>query len=295
MFLTEALTVKHLQTNFFLTPICRYHVLLRIIHNLVYSSRTTSEHVFSMTQSLWPYSRLVSHRAGGHLAPENTMRAFEKALEIGAMAIETDVMLTRDSVPVLSHDETLGRAIAGSGNICDLTWYELRQCDAGIRFASEYSGTPVLLFEESLTYCREHGIWMNVELKPATGFDVATAKVAADSLTRLWEPSDSASPLISSFSETALEAFAKAAPDYTRALLLETLPADWLQRAQRLGAKAVNPDADLVTEDFVKKAHAAGMGIMCYTVDDPVRARDLFAIGVDSICTNRFDLLAKIL
>ena len=74
---------------------------------------------------MWPYPRTLAHRGGGTLAPENTLAALRCGLAYGYRAVEFDVMLASDGVPVVVHDPELGRTVAGSGHINDYTAAQL--------------------------------------------------------------------------------------------------------------------------------------------------------------------------
>ena len=128
---------------------------------------------------MWPYPKVLAHRGGGTLAPENTMAGLRCGMQAGFRAIEYDVMLARDGVPVVMHDPFLGRTVAGSGHVYDYDALELAGMDAGAWFGRAFEGEPVPLFVEFAQVCRAHGIWMNIELKPAPGHESETGRVVA--------------------------------------------------------------------------------------------------------------------
>ena len=74
---------------------------------------------------MWTYPRFLAHRGGGKLAPENTIAGLQCGLDHGYRAVEFDVMLARDGVPVVMHDPYLGRTVAGAGNVFDYDAAEL--------------------------------------------------------------------------------------------------------------------------------------------------------------------------
>ena len=245
---------------------------------------------------MWPYPKVVAHRGGGKMAPENTIAALLCGLEYGFHAVEFDVMLARDGVPVVVHDTYLGRTIPGSGNVFDYDAAELVTMDAGSWFAPRFKGEPVPLYVQFADACRRHGIWMNVELKPAPGFEEETGRVVA-TLTQAMFGLQIASddplqvPLLSSFSMAALEAAQLAAPDIPRALLLDDAPPDWLDQANKLNAVAIHINHKKLTRQLARAIRDAGLGLFCYTVNDPVRARELLDWGVDALCTDRIDII----
>jgi glycerophosphoryl diester phosphodiesterase len=245
---------------------------------------------------MWRYPKILAHRGGGKLAPENTLAGLRCGIAHGFRAIEFDVMLARDGVPVVMHDPYLGRTVAGSGNVFDYDSAELANMDAGRWFGREYEGEPVPLFMPFARECKANGVWMNIELKPAPGFDVETGGMVAAIVTGMFAgelaSGDLASvPLLSSFSHAALEAAHKAAPAVPRACLMGELPPDWEQRAQSVEAVAIHVNHRHLTPDLARAVRQAGFGLFCYTVNDPARARELLAWGVDAFCTDRIDLI----
>jgi glycerophosphoryl diester phosphodiesterase len=99
----------------------------------------------------WPYPRLVAHRGGGSLAPENTLAAVKLGQSLGYRAHEIDVKLSGDDVPILLHDETLARTTNGKGRAADLPWSALRVLDAGGWHSAEFRGEPLPRSRRSLS------------------------------------------------------------------------------------------------------------------------------------------------
>ncbi len=245
---------------------------------------------------MWPYPKILAHRGGGKLAPENTIAALRCGLAHGFHAVEFDVMLARDGVPVVMHDPYLGRTVAGSGHVYDYDATELVAKDAGSWFGARFGGEPVPLFTQFVSFCKENAIWMNIEIKPAPGFEAATGKAVA-SLTRalfgleIAQDNPALVPLLSSFSTVALAAAQQAAPDLPRALLLDQTPPDWEAQARALDAVAIHTNQKHLTAELAAQILDAGFGLFCYTVNDPQRARELLAWGVQGFCTDRIDLI----
>jgi glycerophosphoryl diester phosphodiesterase len=247
---------------------------------------------------MWPYPRILAHRGGGTLAPENTLAGLRRGMEAGFRAIEFDVMLARDGVPVVLHDPELGRTVAGTGSVADIDAHDLAARDAGSWFGPDYAGEPVPLFVEFAQYCKAHGVWMNIEIKPVPGHDAQTGTVVARLAAAMFADELAAgrlerAPLLSSFSEAALEAARDAAPTLPRAWLTSSLPADWEARARALGVVAIHTNHMRLTRAQAAAVKAAGFGLFCYTVNAPARARELFGWGVDGLCTDRIDLIGS--
>ncbi|MEO6354305.1 MAG: glycerophosphodiester phosphodiesterase family protein, partial [Burkholderiaceae bacterium] len=98
-------------------------------------------------------------------------------------------------------------------------------------------------------------------------------------------------PLFSSFSFDALMAARDAAPEIPRGYLVDAVPPDWRVRLQALAAVALHVNHETLTPDLAQQVRAAGCGLFCYTVNDPVRAREILSWGVDGFCTDRIDLI----
>lgn len=252
-------------------------------------------------RSTWLWPRLLAHRGGGALAPENTLAALRKGYELGFRAVEFDVMLAADQVPVLMHDAEFGRTVRESGNVWSTPSRTLRGMDAGGWFGAGYSGEPVPLYEDAMRYCRAHGLWMNVEIKPAPGFEHITGEVVGsltqafflDRIAAMSDPGAIVVPLFSSFSEVALAGARQASPGIPRGLLFDAVPPDWRERLVRLDCVTLHCNHARLTEATARAIGAAGYGLLCYTVNSIARAEELFGWGVDAICTDRLDLFAQ--
>ena len=240
--------------------------------------------------SRWPYPRLIAHRGGGAAAPENTLAAIRTAARMGFAGVEFDVMLAADCVPVLIHDETLERTTSGRGAVARAQSAALGALDAGSWFNAAFAGEPVPRYADAARLCMELGLWANVEIKPAPGFERETGAIAAAMSAELWRGAPAA-PLLSSFSAAALEAAREAAPELPRALLVERIGADWRESIERLGCFSLHCDHRHLTPGQAREVREAGIALLCYTVNDPARARELSAWGVDAIFTDRLDLI----
>lgn len=250
---------------------------------------------------MWFYPKIVAHRGGGSLAPENTLAAMRCGYAHGFRAVEFDVMLSSDSNPVLMHDPEFGRTVRGNGKVCNTTARELAAMDAGSWFGAEFAGEPVPGYEQIVRFCRERGIWMNVEIKPAPGCDVQTGRVVAESTQRLFAAevaayvhgvNDASLPLLSSFSFEALVAAKAAAPRVPRGFLVDVIPSDWHDRLQTLDAVALHTNHKNLTPELASAVKKAGYGLFCYTVNSLERAKEILQWGVDGFCTDRIDIIA---
>ena len=248
---------------------------------------------------MWPYPKIVAHRGAGKLAPENTLAAMQCGLQYGFRAVEFDVMLSKDGVPVLMHDPEFGRTVAGKGAVADTLAADLLRMDAGSWFDPRFSDVTVPDYETVFRYCFTHGIWMNVEIKPAPGFEQETGHVVAQTTARLLQEKAkehgdaraSAPPLFSSFSFDALMCAKQSAPEIARGYLLDEYECNWQKALQTLEAVALHTNHKYLTANWAKEIKQAGYGLFCYTVNDTDRAREILSWGVDGFCTDRIDLI----
>lgn len=249
----------------------------------------------------WPYARVLAHRGGGALAPENTIAAIEVAHARGFRAIEFDVRLARDGVPVVIHDATLERTTDGTGPVAERSAAELARLDAGRRHDPRFAGVPVPTLEEVIRHCRARGIWANIEIKRVAGAEEHVGAVVARTVLALYRdvlcaqgegaPREVRAPLLSSFSRAALVGAQRAAPALARGYLVRDVPPDWREALEALGCVSLHADHRALTEATARAVKAAGYWLFCYTVDDPARARELLGWGVDAFCTDRIDLI----
>jgi glycerophosphoryl diester phosphodiesterase len=229
----------------------------------------------------WPYPRIVAHRGGGALAPENTLGAIRLGAAKGFKGVEFDVMLTADALPIIIHDETLERTTNGRGSVPNMKYAELVSLDAG-------GGERIPTFEEAAQLCRELGLWANVEIKPAEGHERATGLAVARLTRELWRGA-ALQPLLSSFSIVALQAAQEAAPELRRGYLVGKPPDDWRDTMRRLECSALHCNFKALTPALADEIHRHGWGILLWTVNDPAIARQMLAYGADCLVTDALD------
>jgi glycerophosphoryl diester phosphodiesterase len=239
-------------------------------------------------------TRIYAHRGGGTLAPENTLEAMQLAHRMGFGAVEFDVMLSRDHVPVLMHDPQFGRTVQGTGEVAAHTAAQLTQMNAGAwQGRPEYAQAKVPLFEDVVRYCRHAHLHMNIEIKPTPGIEAITGEVVARETLRLFadEADPARWPLFSSFKADAIAAAQRIAPTIPRAMLYSTLPANWQEELQRLACSALHTNYRHLHAATAQSIKAAGLGLLVYTVNEMQSARAVFELGVDALCTDKLELI----
>lgn len=212
----------------------------------------------------------IAHRGASMSFPENTLAAFRAAVDEGAGMCELDVQLTRDGAVVVIHDETVDRTTNGSGAVAELTLAEIQRLDAG---HGEHIPTLDEVFAATAGKCG-----LNIELKAGR----VEAEVAR--LLRKWNALDSSA--VSSFDLDSLKLIREADPAVRIGVLVEENPAERFDAAARLHAYAVNPRFDLAWPEFCQKAHALGLEVLAWTVDEVELMGLLINNGVDGIMTN---------
>jgi glycerophosphoryl diester phosphodiesterase len=233
----------------------------------------------------WPYPRIVAHRGGGTLAPENTLAAIRCGAELGFRGVEFDVMLSRDGVPVLIHDETLLRTAGRRGRVAHTDFATLATLDAGAWRGRRWRGERIPSLAAAGALCRELGLWANVEIKPAQGHARATGAAAARLARELWRDA-ALPPLLSSFSIDALIAARRAVPELPRGWLVGRIPVNWRESLAALECVALHCHHRALTPRLADEIHAAGYAILCWTVNDRRTAKKLLRWGVDCLVTD---------
>jgi glycerophosphoryl diester phosphodiesterase len=234
----------------------------------------------------WPWPALIAHRGGGSFAPENTLAALRTGARQGFRMVEFDVKLSQDDVLFLLHDDTIDRTSNGQGLASSLSWAALSEWDFSRGHGPDFAGEPAPTLRAAAACTRALGVHSNVEIKPATGFEARTGQAVARAARRLWQGAP-LPPLLSSFSETALESARTAAPELPRALLIEgPVPADWQARLRGLGCGGLNIDTQYADREVVREVLAQGATLAVWTVNDANRARELLGWGCQAVFTD---------
>lgn len=239
---------------------------------------------------------VIAHRGASGVAPENTMAAFRKALELGAGFIETDLQLSRDARLVAMHDDTLERTTNGRGPVSSKTVEELRKLDAGSWFppsgqgAASFAGERIPTIEEILAFGREHEIGLHLEIKPTGPSGAEHAIVGA-----LHASNEVARSVVLSFSAGVLKRVRQLDPLVMTGFLFSDRLSSPVSTAVDAGARQLLPRIDRVTRELVTEAHAHDLKVVAWTADSRAEMQKLIAAGVDGIITNYPDRLIELL
>jgi glycerophosphoryl diester phosphodiesterase len=256
-------------------------------------------------RSNWPVN--FAHRGASGRAPENTLEAFRLAVEAGAGGLELDVHMTRDGEIVVIHDETVDRTTDGSGAVAGMTLGELRNLDAGYRFSPDggstypYRGRGFRIPTLAEVYEELPGVCVNIDIKePQPGAENAVLQV-------IREANTGERSLVVSDGHAVVRRFRRVSGGHisTGASRLEIttfylLGRLRLERLVRPPYDALQVPVDyrgipLATPRFLEAAHARGVRVDVWTINDPNEMRRLLDLGVDVIMTDRPETLASVL
>jgi glycerophosphoryl diester phosphodiesterase len=233
---------------------------------------------------------VVAHRGASGHAPENTLAAFHRAAELGAVFIETDLQISRDAHIVVIHDDRLDRTTTGRGPVRERTLAELRELDAGSWYDPRFAGERIPTLEEVLEFSRQSDVVFYLEIKPGAPWGVEQAVVGA-----LRSAGETTRAVVLSFDAATLAAVRRLEPTLMTGYLYDRRQPDAVQRALELGARQLAPRGDLVTPELVAEARRNGLQVVTWTINQPEHMRALAAAGVDGIMTDYPDRLIAVL
>jgi glycerophosphoryl diester phosphodiesterase len=233
---------------------------------------------------------VVAHRGASSTTPENTLPAFEEAARAGADVVELDVRLTRDGAPVVLHDPDVSATTDGKGPVHELTLAEVKRLDAG----SGHPRLEVPTLEEALEAIDRGGLGVDLEVKNIPGepaFDSPEEATLEATLRALDRVGFGGPVLVSSFNWITIEACRRLAPDLVTGFLTVAAvdPRAALDYARQNGHDFVLPHAVALAgaeEAFVREAHADGLRVGTWTVDDEASLERLFGWNVDAVASN---------
>src|SRR5258706_6609483 len=219
---------------------------------------------------------VIAHRGASSSAPENTLAAFDLALEMGTRHLELDVELTRDGHVVVIHDDTVDRTTDGSGPVTAHTLDEVRRLEAGRWFGAAFAGERIPTYEDVLV--RYHGrAHLHTEIKGrAPGLSGRTV----DLIRRHGMESE---VTLTSFQRVRLEEVRAYAPELPTGWLVRDVSDDTIAEARRLGLVQVCPRATSVTRQLVERLHGKGFLVRAWGVATEELMLHAVDAGVDGM------------
>ena len=235
-------------------------------------------------------TQIWAHRGASAYAPENTLQAFELAVEMRADGIELDVHMTADGHLAVCHDGTTDRTSDGSGKISDMTLAELRRYSYVSGFGEKYGHVPLPTLDDVYKLIKPTGLVINTELK-ASGEGFLHLINECEEINGM-----RGRVIYSSFNHFTLTALQKINPEaFVAPLYSEGIVLPW-QYAASFGARALHPHFSSVyaLENYVPDSHAMGIRVHAWTADSEADIIRLLDLGVDAIITNRPDIALRL-
>ncbi len=244
-----------------------------------------------------PYPRICAHRGFKTVAPENTLPAFGAAIALGAEEIELDVRFTRDGVPVVCHDDRLDRVSNGSGLVQELTFAQIRELDAGVKFSPRFEGTKIPSFEEVLAKFARHAV-INLHIK-STG--ETYSKEQFRQIVDLLKKYDQMQHVYLMASGEVMRTALEIAPEIPRCMSADILGKPLQETAWEIVDRAVEWRCSKVqlykpyfNRGLIEKARSLGIRCNVFWSDDPKEAAEFFDLGVDTILTNDYLSISRV-
>jgi glycerophosphoryl diester phosphodiesterase len=237
---------------------------------------------------------VIAHRGFSGGAPENTLAAFKKAIDLGVDMIELDVLLSKDGQIVVIHDDTLNRTTNGKGRVTDYTLDELKQLDAGSWFETQFSGEKIPTLKEVLELTRGQML-LNIELKKGDLGRYTMMDLADRSLQEVEEVGMLNQVVFASFDPSAIDRILEKNPQIPVALIYNQ---SWTFPHEVTGGRSISVlscSGKVLTETNISKAHQRGMKVIAWTLNTEEHMQHFLNMGVDGIVTDYPDRLIKIL
>ena len=230
---------------------------------------------------------ITYHRGYSSRAPENTMAAFEAALEDGSPRIELDVQMTADGVAVVTHDTSLRRCTGCNANIYDLPYAQVQQLDAGRWFHRQFAGAYIPTLEEVLALCKGKAE-LNIEIKPST----FTPTLEAETVRLIHAYDYGADCVVTSQSYETLCKVKELDPDITTGYILALGVGTYYDLP---AADFFSVESTFITAGMVQQIHLRGKTISAWTINRQQDAEKLLQLGVDDLITDKPEIIAPLL
>lgn len=237
-------------------------------------------------------SKVFAHRGWSGKYPENTMLAFEKAIEIGVDGIELDVHLSKDRQIVIIHDETVDRTSNGKGYVKDMTVEELKALDASAGFKGVYGKNEIPTLREYMELVKDLPLVTNIELKTNIN-DYEGLPEMVYEMIKEFGLQDRI--IISSFNHYSVMKMKAIAPELKYGFLSDSWMLETGAYCQKHGVPCYHPLRGNCTPELVKDMKDHGLEINTFTVNTEEEVRRLYALGIDGIIGNYPDMTQRVL
>lgn len=226
----------------------------------------------------------IAHRGASASEPENSLRAFKEAVDLGADMIEVDVHLSKDGQPVIIHDATLERTTNGRGYVKDRTLLELKKLDAG-------QGERIPTLQEAIDLARgKCGLYVELKAPATPGPVVETIRANGFE----------GEVIICSFHHALLKQVKELAPEILTSVLVGQTSGDFVEIARAVAADYIHfcwegrspTPHKLLTPELVARIHEQALGIITWHEERPEEIREILKYPIEGICSNRPHLLS---
>ncbi len=235
-------------------------------------------------------TQIFAHRGYSAKYPENSMLAFQKALEAGADGIEFDVHLSKDGELVIIHDETINRTTNNRGRVHDFTVAELKTMHRK-RSPFQRNKEPIPTLRELLDWHKGKDLLLNIELKTDQYW---YSEIEEKVLTLIHQYRLIDRVIISSFNHDSIAKVYELDSDVEIAPLFnERLYEPW-KYARLLGATGIHPRHNLVTSDLIESAQSDGIAVRPYTVNRKHLLQFLYQHDCAAVITNEVELALQL-
>ena len=233
-----------------------------------------------------------AHRGFSGKYPENTLLAFQKAIEVQADGIELDVQLTKDGEIVIIHDESIDRTTNGKGLVVDYTYDQLKEFDASYIYTGKFGFNKIPTLREYFNLIKGTNIITNIELKTGI-FEYVGIEEKVFNLIKEFKLEDRV--IISSFNHYSVLRMKALAPNIKCGFLTETWILNPGKYTKDNCIECYHPHFAILTPDIVKSLKTFGIEINTWTVNKEDEIRDLISKKVDILIGNFPDLTKRIL
>ena len=203
------------------------------------------------------FIHVCAHRGHSVAAPENTIPAFQAAVDLGATVLEIDVVLTRDDAIVLMHDEILDRTTNGKGRVAARDLAVIQALDAGAWFDPKFTGTRVPTLTKTLAFARSVGVGLLIEIKERQRPETILERLGS----LLIEERAEAEVLVISFDHVSLRRLRDSFPNLRTELITHARHVDIAGIANRAGAASVSIEWNMFHPDDARALHESGIGV----------------------------------
>lgn len=235
----------------------------------------------------------IAHRGFSGKYPENTLLAFEKAIQAGADGAELDVHLTKDNVIVVIHDELINRTTDGDGFVADYTYNELCRFDASASFRGVYGFNKIPTLREYFELVKPvDGFITNIELKTGENEYPGIEKAVYD-LIKEYELEDRI--IISSFNHFSVMRFKGVASKIKCGYLTGDWIYDFGEYTQKRGVECVHPRYNSLNSESVAEIKNNNIQINTWTVNTEAEVERLYSLGIDAVISNYPDMVKSVI